>query len=103
MSYTDGVTIETVDDLYAQFERLNVPAFYANGGRNPLAGRTEIIPRTAKHYTMIHERDEKRLPLARTMMKALSSRRRVREILCDKADVNFNQYSPAGKVVVLYA
>lgn len=97
-----GVTIEKVETLYEEFQRMDVPAYYHEGGENPYAGRCRVVPRKATYYTMIPERDVEKLAMARLTMKGLARRRKVREVTCAKAEVNFNQFVPASKIVVLY-
>jgi hypothetical protein len=106
MTYIDtgiaGVTVEKVETLYAEFERMDVPAYYHEGGENPYAGRCRVIPQKATYYTMIPARDAEKLEMARLTMKGIARRRKVREVMCEKAEVNFNQFVSASRIVVLY-
>lgn len=97
-----GVTVEKVETLYAEFERMDVPEYYHEGGENPYAGRCRVVPQKATYYTMVPERDADKLTMARLTMKGLARRRKVREVTCEKAEVNYNQFVPATRIVVLY-
>lgn len=98
----EGVTIERVDTLYAEYTRMDVPEYYKEGEENPYAGRCRLIPETATVYAMIPARDEGRLEMARLLLKGYAKRKRVREVIGEKHEVNFNQFAAASKIVVLY-
>lgn len=106
MSYVqtgiEGVTIESVDTLYAEYRRMDVPDYYKDGEENPYEGRVRVIPRKAAIYAMVPEVDENRLMMARAVLKAMAKRRRVREVVCEKHEINYNQFAHAGRIVVLY-
>jgi hypothetical protein len=97
-----GVTVESVETLYSEFTLMDVPEYYAEGGENPYAGRTRVIPRKATFYAMIPEDDAVNVTMARLLLKGIGRRRKVREVLCEKHEVNFNQFAKVGKIVVLY-
>lgn len=98
----EGVTIERVDVLYAEHARMDVPGYYKDGEENPYAGRCRIIPKTASAYAMIPVRDERRLEMARLLLKGIAKRKRVREVISEKHEVNYNQFAAASQIVVLY-
>ena len=98
----EGVTIESVQTLYEEFERMDVPDYYEDGQENPYAGRCRVVPQKATYYAMVPQVDEARLAQARLLLKGVGRRRKVREVVCNKGDINYNQFSPASKVVVLY-
>lgn len=97
-----GVNIERVDRLYAQFARMDVPDYYDEGEENPFAGRCRVIPRTATFYTMVPASDEDGIEAAAMILKSVAKRKKVRFTLCEKHEINFNQFAPAGKVVVMF-
>jgi hypothetical protein len=103
MSITSGVEIETVEHLYGEYDRFAAVDLSAHGITNPLEGRVAIVPRKASHYTMVLNDDPDRVEFARRLIKGVAKRRKVREVVCEKTDVAFNHFAPAGKVVVLYA
>lgn len=98
----EGVTIESVETLYREHERMNIPAYYADGGENPYAGRTSVIPRKASVYAMIPESDEQNIAMARLILKGIAKRKKVWEVVCEKHELNYNQFAKAGKIRVLY-
>ena len=98
----DGVTIESVETLYREHERMNVPAYYTEGGENPYAGRTRVIPRKASVYSMIPEGDEQGITMARLLLKGIAKRKKVWEVVCEKNELNYNQFAKVGKIRVLY-
>jgi hypothetical protein len=98
----EGVTIELVDRLYAEYERMDVPDYYKEGEENPYAGRCRIVPKTASVYAMVPAKDERRVEMARALLKAFAKRKRVREVISEKHEVNFNQFAEASKIIVLY-
>jgi hypothetical protein len=97
-----NVSIMPVSELYDEFERMDVPDYYKDGEVNPYAGRVEIIPFTATYYTMVPERDELALEMARAMLKGVAKRKKIREAIVSKAKLNYNQFSKASEIVVLY-
>lgn len=98
----EGVTIESVEKLYAEYRRMDVPDYYEEGQENPFAGRCRVVPRKATYYAMVPAKDETRLAQARLLLKGVARRRKVREVICNKGEINYNQFAPASKVVVLY-
>ena len=97
-----GVTVESVGKLYAQFERMDVPDYYAEGEENPYAGRCRVIPRKATAYAMVPAGEPENVAMARLLLKGVGRRRKVREVICEKHEINFNQFAKVGKIVVLY-
>jgi hypothetical protein len=105
MSVQNGLTnvqIMPVSELYAEYDRMDVPDYYEDGEVNPYAGRIKVVPRKASFYTMIPAMDETALALARALLKGVGKRRKVREAICTKGECNFNMFAKAGKIVVLY-
>lgn len=98
-----GIVVETVEQLYEDFQKMEIPQYYVNGGVNPFKGLVDIIPRKARFFTLVINHDETDIELARHVMKRMANRRKVREILVDKETVNYNRFSPSGDVIVLYA
>jgi hypothetical protein len=98
----EGVTVESVETLYAEHTRMDVPDYYKDGEENPYAGRVRVIPRKAAVYAMVPERDEDRLAMARLVLKGMAKRKRVREVVCEKHELNYNQFASVGRIVVLY-
>jgi hypothetical protein len=99
---SNGVTIQSVETLYASFDRMDVPAFYTHGGQNPFEGLCSVIPPTASFYALVPDRYEDRLTIARKLLKGLDRRRNVREVIREKHEVNYNQFEKTSKIVVLY-
>lgn len=99
----DGIVVESVAVLYEEFERMNVAAYYQeHGGRNPFAGRCDVIPKTAKHYIIVPSREEGDINLARAILKGLGKRKKVRETLRLKNEINYNNFAPTESMRVLY-
>ena len=99
---SEGVTIESVEHLYEQFERMNIPSYYAEGGVNPFAGRTSVVPRKATFYALVPEKDEAKVVHARRLLKGVANRRKVREAVREKHEINYNQFAPASRIVILW-
>ena len=97
-----GVTVESVETLYAEYVRMDVPSYYKDGEENPYAGRTRVVPRKATVYAMVPARETETLIMARQLLKGIGKRRKVREVVCEKHEVNYNQFAQSGKIVVLY-
>lgn len=96
-----GVTVETVTDLYRINASLEKAAAYRKAGiPNPYAGRCRIVPREAQVYAMVPVEDKTEQTLARAMLAAFG---KVSEVVADKDLVNFNRFSKGGQVVVFYA
>lgn len=96
-----GVTVETVTDLYRINATLERASAYRKAGiPNPYAGRCRIVPPDAQVYAMVPVEDEREQRLARAMLQAFGQ---VSEVVADKDAVNFNRFSKGGKVVVFYA
>lgn len=102
-AFQEPIEIMKVDDLYASHMALDYPSYYADGEVNPFSGLCSIIPRGARFYTMIPKSDEDRLTSARFLMKAVAGRRKLRERLCGTDEVNYNHFSKAGQVVLIWA
>jgi hypothetical protein len=99
----NGVTVEQVTTLYEEYARMDVPAYYEEyGGENPFAGRCRVIPFKATYYTLVPERDLETLMIARLIMNKIGKRRKVYEVACEKHEINFNQFTHTGRIVVLY-
>ncbi len=98
----EGVTVESVERLYAEYERMDVPDYYKDGEENPYAGRCRAVPRKASVYTMIPAKNELNLMMARSILKGMGKRKKVREVLCEKHEINYNMFADAGQIVVLY-
>ena len=98
----EGVTVERVQTLYEEYARMDVPEYYHEGGENPYEGRCRVVPRKANHYVLVPEQDTENLMMARAIMKGIARRRKVREVVCEKHEINFNQFAKAGRIVVIY-
>ena len=98
----NGITIETVSGLYAQYESMNVPAYYEKGESNPFSGRVACIPKSAQYYVMVPEREKERLEHARIILKSIARRKKVREVIREKHEVNYNQFVNASRIVIMY-
>lgn len=100
--FTPGVQIEEVAVLKAKHASLDRPGLYAKGGVNPYNGLMARIPTGAKYYAMVLSGDEDRQILARRMLKGLRRPKIVGEMVCEKDAINFDQFSEAGSVVLMY-
>lgn len=101
-AFAEGVTVESVPDLYARRAALDIDGYYEAGERNPYDGLCRLIPARARHYVMVHEKSH-HLDMARLVMKGLAKRRKVREAVCEKHEINYRPFAPAGRIVVLWA
>lgn len=97
-----GVTVESVARLYEQHTKMDVPEYYAEGGQNPFEGRVRVVPRKAMFYSLVPESEPDNIDLARRLLRGARPRRKIREVLCEKHEINFNQFAKAGRVMVLY-
>lgn len=97
-----SVTIESVETLYAKYDRMDVPGYYEEGQENPWAGLTRIIPRTARAYAVVPMKDLSTIGLARSLLKGVGGRRKIKFAIRHKGEVNYQMFAPAGKVTVLY-
>lgn len=102
-AFKEGVTVESVRDLYARRAALDIDGYYRAGENNPYDGLCQIVPTRAQHYVMVHEKDKEHLATARLVMRGLAKRRKVREALCEKHEINYRPFAPAGRIVVLWA
>lgn len=100
--WTPGVTIESVDDLYSRRDAMDIEGYYEKGEVNPWEGRCTVVPKTARFYAMVPSNDDLRLTMARLLLRGVAMRRRVREVVCEKDEINYNQFAPPGQIVVLY-
>lgn len=98
----EGVSIESVERLYAEYDRMDVPDYYKDGEENPYAGRCRVVPRKASVYAMVPAKSEANLLMARSLLKGFGKRKKVREVLCDKHEINYNMFSDASQIVILY-
>jgi hypothetical protein len=97
-----GVTVESVEKLYAQHLRMDVPEYYFEGGVNPFEGRVRVIPRKAAFYSLVPEDSVQNIELARKLLRGARPRRKIREVICEKHEINFNQFAKVGRIMVLY-
>ena len=97
-----SVNVESVETLYAKFERMDVPGYYEEGQENPWAGLTRIIPRTARAYAVVPIKDIATITLAQALLKGIGGRRKIKFAIRHKGEVNYQMFAPAGKVTVLY-
>ena len=100
--FTPGVQIEEVANLKAKHASLDRPSLYVKGGSNPFAGLMARIPEGAKYYVMVLSGNEDQRLLARRMLKGLRRPKVVGEMVVEKDEVNFDHFSEAGKVVLMY-
>lgn len=98
-----GVTVESVERLYEQHAKMDVPEYYAEGGENPFEGRIRVIPHRASFYSLVPEGEPENIDLARRLLRGARPRRKIREVVCEKHEINFNQFAKVGRIVVLYA
>ena len=98
-----GITIESVARLYAQYDRMNVPDYYEDGEENPFAGRCRVIPKKATYYAMVPAKDRDACLMAAQTLIGLAKRKKVRFVTRTKGEINFNQFAPAGDIVVMWA
>lgn len=97
-----SVNVESVETLYAKFERMDVAGYYEDGQENPWAGLTRIIPRSARAYTVVPIKDIATITLAKAMLKGIGGRRKIKFAIRHKGEVNYQMFAPAGKVTVIY-
>lgn len=96
------ITVERVESLYARFRRMDIKTYYKEGQRNPYKGLVDVIPETAKVYTLIHERDIDNIEIAQRLLKGVGGRKKIRQALKTKAEINYQMFSPGGKILILY-
>jgi hypothetical protein len=96
------VTVERVTDLYRQFDRMDVPGYYEGDEQNPYAGRCAVVPKSATVYAMVPAGSDEQISLARALLKGVGGRRKVREKVCTKPEINYNQFAQSGKILVLW-
>jgi hypothetical protein len=97
-----NVVVESVEKLYREHALMDVPDYYGEGEENPYEGRVRVIPRKATAYTMIPEGETDSIAMARLLLKGIAKRRKIWEVVCDKHEVNYNQFARVGRIVVLY-
>lgn len=100
--FENGVTVESVQDLYARRDALDIKDYYEDGEKNPFAGLCELIPAKAQHYVLVHERS-RHVEMARATMRGLAKRRKVWEEVCEKHQINYRPFAPAGRIIVMWA
>lgn len=96
------ITVERVDALYARFRRMDIKGYYKEGQKNPYKGLVDVIPETAKVYTLIHEKDLENLEVAKKLLKGVGGRKKIRKALKTKSEINYQMFSPGGKIIILY-
>lgn len=97
-----GVTVESVETLYRQYDSMDVPNYYENGEKNPYGGLVSIIPKKATFYAMVPISDSNRVAMARLLIKSVAKRKRVREAICEKSEINYNQFEKASQILIVY-
>lgn len=99
----DHFIVGRVPELYASFKALDKPVYYSRGGKNPYAGCISIIPEKANFYVMVPATDPDRVMLAKRVIKGLAGRRKVREHLADRHEVNYPGFIKGSRILVLWA
>jgi hypothetical protein len=51
---------------------------------------------------MVPSDDGQRLTMARVLLRGVAMRRKVREVVREKHEINYNQFAAPGQIVVLY-
>lgn len=98
-----GFKIELVSGLYDLHDSMEKASFF-EGVENPFHGRCSVIPRDATYYVMIPVRDHNVLVAARKFMRcmALVIDSDFNEIVGDKKQFNYNQFSRASEIAILW-
>jgi hypothetical protein len=96
------MNIEKVATLRTKFMVLNNPAIYAMGGENPYAKLNDLLPKSAKYYAIVEKKDTEGHDFAYMTLRAMRRGKYPVELTCSKDEVSYDQFSPAGNVILIY-